>query len=246
MAPVGTREWAIATRGALGFPDMIRLARDALLGQLAELLGSRTKAATVVVEREPPDSALARRVLALAEATYSAPLLGHCLRCWLWADLLAGLDGVGYDEELLYVSCLLHDLALMDPYRPGQAQCFAVHGGEVALAALVSHGAPESFAEAAAEAITLHMNIRMPAGSGPEARLLHDAAHLDVVGTRARRLSPDAIRAVLDRHPRSGFASAFVELMRREATERPRSRAGVLWRSGMRLPVSLNPLDRIR
>jgi hypothetical protein len=32
--------------------------------------------------------------------------------------------------------------------------------------------------------------------------------------------------------------------MRREAAERPNSRAALLWRLGMRLPISHNPLDR--
>jgi hypothetical protein len=84
----------------------------------------------------------------------------------------------------------------------------------------------------------------VPRALGAEAHLLHAAAHLDVAGSRVADLPTASIRAVLDAHPRDGFAAQFRQLMRREAAERPRSRAALLWRVGMRLPLAHNPLDR--
>jgi len=248
-APVlGTREWAATTGGVLDRPARLRFARDAVFAQLAEF-PQRVRArllaggnSALVTHREPPDTPLAREMLSLAESAYDAPLLGHCVRCWLWGDLIAQRRGHDYDDELLYVASLLHDIALTDDHRTGAAGCFAVDGGEVARSTLLPHGEP--FAERVAEAITLHMNVRVPVALGVEAHLLHAAAHLDVAGTGLGDLPSAAVRAVAAKHPRDGFPSAFARLMRREAGERPTSRAAVLWRLGMRLPLSHNPLDQ--
>jgi hypothetical protein len=259
VAAVGTRAWAARTRGALSRGEALRLARQAALAQIAGLpsqvrarLGrGRGGESALLSGREPPDSAVAQASIELAREAIPAPLLGHSLRCWLFADLFARHDRLSYDDELLYVSCVLHDLALSEGHRPSAvaaepgrpARCFAVHGGELARDRLVGWGAPARFAEQAAEAITLHMNVEVPPRFGGEARLLHAAAHLDVGGARAGDLPAGAIDEVLRLHPRDGFGVHFAQLMRREASERPRSRAALLWKLGMPLAISQNPLD---
>jgi hypothetical protein len=211
----------------------------------ASLSASRAGDSALSTGRQPPDSRLVRDAVELAASVTAAPLLGHCLRCWLWADLFAQLDGIAPDSELLYVACWLHDLALTDAHQPpAEVNCFAVHGGNLARGELVARGATDEFAERVAEAITLHMNVEVPRTFGDEAYLLHAAAHLDVAGRRAGDLQPAAIQAVLFEHPRDGFVKQFGDAMRREAAQRPRSRAALLWRLGMRLPMTHNPLDR--
>lgn len=234
--------------GELELAAKVRFARAAVVAQVMGLPGmvrARLAAGTsaVATDREPPDTALTRDVLELARSSYQEPLLGHCIRTWLWADLLADRDGIKPDEELLYVACLLHDIALTDSYRPpATAACFAVHGGEVARTTLTSRGA--SYADDVAEAIALHMNIHVPLDQGVEAHLLHAGAHLDVAGTRAADLPRQTIREVVAKHPRDGFPACFAAAMRRESAERPDSRAALLWRLGMSLPLNHNPLDR--
>jgi HD superfamily phosphodiesterase len=97
-----------------------------------------------------------REVVELAGSAYQEPLLGHCIRTWFWAELLGARDGIEPDEELLYVACLLHDIALTDRYRPPlSAACFAVHGGEVARTTLRSLSVEASYADEVAKAIAL-------------------------------------------------------------------------------------------
>jgi hypothetical protein len=232
--------------GELDLGAKLRFARQAVFAQVSGLPsvlrawltdGSQT---FVTSDREPPDTAVTREVLELARSSYAEPLLGHCLRTWLWADLFAARDGVKADDELLYVACLLHDIALTDRFRPVDAACFAVEGGEIARTTLQSLGA--SYADEVASAISLHLDVRSP--RAPVAHLLHAGAHLDVAGTSAGDLPRQAIREVVAQHPRDGFPDCFATLMRREAAERPNSRATVLWRLGMRLPLNHNPLDR--
>jgi hypothetical protein len=179
--------------GELDLAAKLRFAREAVFAQLHGLPnlirsrltdGPRTPA--LASDREPPDTALTRDVLELARASYPETLLGHCLRTWLWANLLGSRDGIKPDEEeVLYVACLLHDIALTDRFRSAEPQCFAVHGGEIARTTLTSLGADTSYADEVATAIALHMNIHVPRDEGLEAHLLHAGAHLDVAGTRS-------------------------------------------------------------
>ena len=153
----------------------------------------------------------------------------------MWGELLGRLETITYDSELLHVAALLHDIGLSEDHRPPSvAGCFAVHGGEEARRILHARGADRAFADDAASAIAAHFNVRVPLAWGAEAHLLHAGAHLDVVGRRLTHLPADAVTEVLARHPRDGFADYFVDAMQREARDRPRSRAGLLWRLGMR------------
>ncbi|MFC0037805.1 HD domain-containing protein [Actinomadura rayongensis] len=230
--------------GALNLAASARFSAGTLRVQAGDLLTRfrRPPRADLAAPAEPPDSRLARDILALATEAYSPALLGHCQRCWYWADTFARIDGVRYDPELLYAACLLHDIALGGPDVP--ASCFAVHGAHLAQQRLHDWGLPDDFAATVAEAITLHMNPRVSLREGPEAHLLHAAAHLDVAGTRAVQIPRTRLREVIARHPRDGFADDFGRRFRHEAAVRPRSRAAVAWRLGMRVPLRLNPLNR--
>ena len=237
---VGSGAWVESTGGRLDLGARVRFAREAVgveVAALPERLRSRaSRGADVVLDpwRSVPDSPLAREIAALAEVAVPEPLFGHCLRTWLWGSLLAR---TGYDEERLYVSALLHDIGLTAEYGPrdsDKAECFAVHGAERVRRILVDRGADGVFADEVAAAIALHMNNRVPVEEGIEAHLLHAGAHLDVVGRRARELPEDVLLAGVTRIPRDGFADCFIDLMRQEARQRPHSRAGVLWRLGMR------------
>lgn len=249
---VGTVAWARDTRGALPARDRFAFARQAVYAQLADvpgrllgMLGGRAGGRALELRTRPPDGRFAVASLALAESVYRPALLGHCLRTWLWSDLLAQCDGLRYDAEPLYVACLLHDIALTGAHRADSGCCFAVHGAEVAREHLLDRGAGGAFADQVAEAITLHMNPRVPVGLGMEAHLLHAGAHLDAAGTRAAAIPRPIARRVLARHPRDGFAAEFTRAMRAEARQRPASRAGLLWKLGMRLPLMHHPLDRV-
>jgi hypothetical protein len=145
------------------------------------------------------------------------------------------------------VACLLHDVGLTDTYHADPVDgpsCFAVHGGETARTLLLAQGVADAFADQVADAIALHVNVRVPRRLGGEAHLLHAAAHLDVAGTRAGDLPAQARRAVVTAYPRDGFPVLFAQLIQREARERPRSHVALMWRLGMALPLRHNPLDR--
>jgi hypothetical protein len=222
---VGTWAWAQRTGGQLPERDEQDL-RAALAAARARARRDVAVAGHVEVAERAPDSAFARAALDAVRTASSDALLSHCLRAWLYADLIAQAEHLRPDPELLYVACLLHDLGLTRAHWCRQAHCFGVEGAIAAHALATEHGYPR--ADALAEAIVLHLNVAVPSDLGVEAYLLHAGTATDVIGLRAALLPDDAKRAVLARHPRDGFAVEMEDLSARQAAARSRSRVALL------------------
>ena len=268
---VGGWDWAARTGGRLRRRDeldqLLRVARPLVAARLRRAVGrgaaGRGRAGGGAVEwrvaQSPPDSAFARAASEAAREASSDILLGHCLRTWLWADLVAQADRVRHDPELLYAACVLHDLGLTPAHwgqrreacrsgdrpaldrreacrsgdRPAvdRAECFGVEGGLAAYDLATAHGYPH--ARALGEAISLHLNVEVPLSLGAEAHLLQAGAAMDLFGRRARMLPAPVASQVLARHPRDGFAAEIERLGAAQAEARPRSRIALLRRLGL-------------
>jgi hypothetical protein len=180
----------------------------------------------------PPDTAAARRALELCAGASPRHLTNHSLRSYLWARMFAAQDGIHFDDELLYAACLLHDLGLTEALAPKSpdVHCFTLASADAARSMAGEFQWEASRSESLAEAITLHVNVRVALKHGPEAHLLNAATALDVGGVRYWDAPPEAIRAGVRRHPRLGFKSKFPREWRAEASARPCSRAAFLER----------------
>lgn len=139
-----------------------------------------------------PDSAPCHEAERICAAQATPQVINHSYRSYLWAVILAGHDRLRYDQEVLYVACLLHDIGFKDqpdPERP-YPHCFTLAGAEAALKLAVPSWHP-SRAEAAANAITMHANPWVRPSEGVEAHLITVATKLDVMGTIPRARSSD-------------------------------------------------------
>jgi hypothetical protein len=242
VASVGTLAWAGETGGALRARDRVRLAVDSLRF-LLELLPVRTRRragldreslAGVELPDRPPDSRAAREAEEHCRELSSESLFNHCLRTYVWAALLGRRDRLDWDDELLYVACLLHDLGITpahDGREPG-VHCFAVEGARAADAFLAGSGWEEPRRDRVAEAICLHNNPQVPSSRGIEAHLLSRGAGYDVVGRSFRSVPVDLRERELARHPRLGFTAEMERHMREQARKRPRSRPAFFIRYG--------------
>jgi hypothetical protein len=233
---VGTLRWAERTHGRLRARD-----RLALQVQIARLLlerspralrrriGTSEKLHTDLEQVRAPETATARAAAELCAQASSEAIANHAFRTYLWARLLALRDGVGYDDELLYVASVLHDLGLTERFwgRDG-SECFSVDGGEAAREFAVAQGWPRARADALAEALVLHLNIQVRDRQGVEARLMQAGTTLDVTGARLGGLGRDTADAVVARHPRLGLKSEFADWFRREIERRPDARLAFL------------------
>ena len=235
---IGTLEWCRRTGGKLGFRDTLAQLAEAITMQIALLpgelrwrLGFPTRVPPLDPAKfEPPDTAASRAAEAHCRAVSPPYLVNHCLRSYLWARLFAEHQRLSVDDELLYVACLLHDLGLTQRYasgRPG-VHCFAIRGAEAARAVAREAGWPDERADAMAESITLHVNVRVGRPYPPEARLLNAATALDVTGLRFWELHPDSVSTVVTRLPRLGMKKEIWSVWKPEADAHPGCRAHFL------------------
>lgn len=249
MSYVGTWQWAQETNGTLRRGDRIRLIGQGVMARLArvpsqwrsQLLGENAHLELPTL----PDSQLAREAEERLRELSSPALYGHCLRTWAFAALFAQRDRTEHDEELLYLACLLHDLGLTEKHWGVEphAKCFAVEGARAAHGFLHQRGASEERARGVAEAISLHLNVTLPARLGPEANLLSKGVSLDVVGRRLHQIAQPTLRRVAERWPRGGFAEELIELTTKQAQMRPSSRSALLHGLGFVGLIEGNPLE---
>jgi hypothetical protein len=249
---IGSRRWARETCGRLDLPTAAAVLAGSIASATRSLPGQVRVRLSGLDERAgsggqpPPDSTVARAVEERLEGAEPFPIVEHSRRCWLLADVVARHENLDVDREVLYLAALLHDIALLDGLRPdANAECFAVHGAEIAANWLDAFGAP-ALADPVAEAISLHYSPRVDPTRYPEGFCLRAAAWFDAVGDGLTAIPGSDVHRILSTHPRDGFAAIFADRLAEERTSRPRSRAGLLGAVGTNLFVRHNPLDTLK
>jgi hypothetical protein len=235
---VGTLGWARARNGQLTRRERLRGIANGIVvlvrtapAQVRQRLGlPNPRAFEYDLDRLViPDSEIARDAEDLCREASSDGLVNHCLRTYAWGAILGARDGLEPDPELLYVGSLLHDLALTDRFRDHSPMaCFAARGAIAATEWAAERGWPEHRCATLGDAISLHLNIRVPEELGPEARLLQAGAALDAAGMRYWDLDRKTASAVVDRYPRHRMKEELYPLFIAEA--KPRTRAQLLQR----------------
>jgi hypothetical protein len=222
---VGTRSWVRATGGSLRPRDRFAIlsqATIAIAGLPAEILGrsgliaGRDSVSPHVTPSVVTDAT--KRADALCSGLSPAFLQSHSRRTYSWARILAALDKVPVheiDDEILYVSCLVHDLGLATaPPSSVRLQCFTLRGAHALREIATAARWEEERIRRGEEAITLHVNPRVPARGRIEAHLLSRGSQLDAIGIGMWRVSPQDKARVFAAHPldsdqRRGFSELF-------------------------------------
>jgi hypothetical protein len=238
-ASVGSWPWAVRTGGKLSRADQLALLRQAaqvqwrqLVARVARSLGQHSFSPTLE-SLHIPDSPTALRAAVLCAQLSPVWLAHHCTRTYLWGSLLARRSASSYDEELLYVAAMLHDLGLTPDHwgKDPTAHCFAVEGARAAK--VFAHEAQwdEQRQDALAEAICLHLNVIVSLKQGVEAHLLQAGASCDVIGASSGAITPKIRAPVLERYPRLDFKREFAACLREQVELRPYARAAMLYHS---------------
>lgn len=188
-----------------------------------------------------PDSAFSRA--AREEIATVAPgfLVNHSVRAYAWAVELARHDDLQFDQEVLYVSALLHDIGLVPAYDLGG--CFETDGAIEAERFSLEHGQPAERARAIYDVIDLHMLAEAPAGSTAEVVLLNDSTGTDVTGYRYADVRPEAVGPILAAYPRLEFKREFAALFRDQAARKPTCRVAEMVRTGKLEAIANAPFD---
>lgn len=250
---VGALGWARRSDGLLRPRDRVRLLGQAVLAQGPELVRQLSGRLGLRPRRlrhfdldalRIPDSAPARAAEQLCAEMRPELLVHHSYRTYVWATLIGAYEGARYDEEVLYVSSLLHDLGLSKHGEPRPApSCFTLVGAD-ACQRIGQSGWDSNSSSRAAEAITMHMNLRVCPADGAEAHLLTAGTQLDVIGSGYWRIAPETVARVMERYPRRGVKDGMAELFRGQALAHAGTRAHFYWRYlGLPLLLRASPFD---
>jgi hypothetical protein len=189
-----------------------------------------------------PQTPAATAALSVATRFYTPALRNHCIRSYLWGAEYAKAHGIEFDDELYYVSAMLHDIGLTKPFDSHRLP-FEVAGGDLAWVFGVAAGWSEDRAARADEIIVLHMRDDVPAADDPESHLLQVATSWDVVGRRPEEFPPQLRATVVERYPRLGFGAEFTACFADQAQRKPDGAAAASIANNGAAKIAANPLD---
>ncbi|WP_395308272.1 HD domain-containing protein [Mycobacterium sp. AMU20-3851] len=155
-----------------------------------------------------PDTDICSAAMRLVIGVSPAYLANHCARSYLFARELAAAQGIDYDEELVFLACVLHDLGLTG-HGDGN-QRFEVDGADAAARFLQEHGLAEHRRIPVWQAIALHTSVGLAHRFGPVQAVAFGGISLDINGFGSDVLPTgfaDRVHAAWPRHD-LGFAIA--------------------------------------
>lgn len=153
------------------------------------------------------DSPVAKAAVELAREVSPPYLFNHAMRTYLLGALVGKAAGQRYDEELLYLACVLHDLGLTDRFAGDMP--FEIEGAIAAEAFLRERGVSAERSSIVWDGIAMHP-LAIAGHKRPEIALVAVGAGADVVGADMAKVTGDDRDAVLHAFPRLGFKHAFV------------------------------------
>ncbi|MFJ9793956.1 HD domain-containing protein [Streptomyces globosus] len=189
-----------------------------------------------------PRTELAALALRYAEEVEPEAVFRHSVRSYLFARALADHGGMkagaDFDDELVFLSCVLHDLGLSEPGNGNQR--FEVDGADLAARFLREHGTDEDAVTVVWDAIALHTSEGIASRKGPEVALAHAGITVDVLGRGKESLPEGFADRVHAAFPRSDLAYVMTNLITRQALANP-AKAGPLSFPGQLLRRHLPP-----
>jgi hypothetical protein len=203
--------------------------------------GAGPEAALAAIDIPVPDSSFARAARERIADVAPPYLVNHSVRAYAWAVELARHDDLRFDEEILYVSAMLHDIGLVPAFDLGG--CFETDGAIAAERFSLEHGQPPERARAIFDVIGLHMLAEAPPGSTNEVVLLNDSTGTDVTGYRITDIRREAIEPILAACPRLTFKRDFAAAFEDQAARKPTCRVAEMVRSGKLQAIADAPFE---
>ncbi|MFN5070939.1 MAG: HD domain-containing protein [Cyclobacteriaceae bacterium] len=227
---IGDYNWGLKTRGNLNLMAKIYFTYQAIKAKR----NSQNKHAATFVYREGdlniPDSKSVNQTIEFLKDTHQEFLINHCYRTYLFGNVIGQNERLKFDKELFAIASLLHDLGLTKnhQFKGPDCKCFAIEGATEAGTFLEKQNVEKDKIKRVQDAISLHLNIKVPTNL-PEAYLLNRGAAVDVIGQNIKRFSANFIGKTITQYPRLNFKSEIHPLLKQQCQERPQSRIAFLY-----------------
>ena len=157
-----------------------------------------------------PDSALAKATTEYIRDVESDLLYHHSRRVFLFGALSGERKQLDYNQELLYVGAMFHDLGLLDGRRCDNER-FEGDGANAAAAFLKPYGLSEDDIKQVCRSIALHTTPHVRQHLRPTVALVTAGVEMDVLGMDYAAFSSVQREAVVHAHPRGeGFKECII------------------------------------
>ncbi|WP_197379269.1 HD domain-containing protein [Mycolicibacterium mengxianglii] len=170
-----------------------------------------------------PDSDICSAAWRLMFEVSPELIANHNVRSYLFARELAAAKGlradVDYDDEVVFLSCLLHDLGITE-YGSGD-QRFEVDGADAAARFLREHDIADDRITRVWQSIALHTSLGLADRFGAEQSVTFFGISLDIDGSEKGRLSAGFADRVHTAWPRHDLGYGIAELIAADAAANP-------------------------
>ncbi|MFD6274105.1 HD domain-containing protein [Streptomyces sp. NPDC060209] len=170
-----------------------------------------------------PRTDLALRTVRYVEGIESPALFNHSMRSYLYgrsAGEQQGLrPGQDYDDELLFLGCVLHDAGL-SPEGDGD-QPFDIDGADLAARFLTDQGLAPGKVDVVWDAIALHLHYGIAVRKRPEIALVTIGAGYDLGPEGPHTPAADYVRRIHAALPRLHAAAVLHDTVVGQALVKP-------------------------
>ena len=168
-----------------------------------------------------PDTPLVARAMEEARAVSEPYLFNHAVRSWLFAVQIAELNGARYDDEVVAVSSLLHDVGLTEAHS-GERR-FEVEGADVARTLARENGVGDHRAQLIWYCVALNATLSLSPFAEPEVGICTVGVGLDYAGFLAERIPARQMASILAAFPRLQLKRQLRECLSGIARARPQT-----------------------
>jgi hypothetical protein len=153
------------------------------------------------------DSEIARLATDLSRSVSPPYLFNHAMRTFLFGSLVGRALGQKFDDEVLYLASILHDLGLTERFERDSP--FEIQGAEAAKHFLEEHAYAKEKIGIVWDGIAMHAS---PIGQykQPEIALVGEGAGADVIEPDFSKIKRSDVDEIVRAFPRLKFKDAFV------------------------------------
>jgi hypothetical protein len=153
------------------------------------------------------DSEIAKLATDLSRSVSPAYLFNHAMRTFLFGSLVGRALGQKFDDEVLYLASILHDLGLTQRFEGDLP--FEIQGAEAAKYFLEEHAYAKEKIGIVWDGIAMHASV-IGQYKQPEIALVGEGAGADVIEPDFSKIKKSDADEIVRAFPRLKFKDAFV------------------------------------
>ena len=165
------------------------------------------------------DTPLVNRAIEYVRAQSEPFLFNHAVRSWLFAARLGQLQGISYDEEVVAVATLLHDVGLAHNFS-GQRR-FEIEGADSAREFAREQGVHDRRVQLIWDTVALNSTPSIALYKETEVALGTAGIALDYGGLQYDKIPPEEMNSILKEFPRLDMKKCFTDSVCRLVKVKP-------------------------